>query len=120
MEKLIKEAPEGGIDNKAADAGGAHAIDEVGAFKLSFGLNTKESEGTLLSNYDSNAVNNRITHFSVESEQVPATKAGEMTLTPNYFVGALDNQKLVLTKLSNFHQFRPSFKHVDEERMQRM
>ena len=40
-------------------------------------------------------------------------------LTPNYFIGNVQEEGLVLTQIKNFHQFRPSFDYVDEDLNQR-
>lgn len=52
-----------------------------------------ESEGPI-SNYDQNAVNNRITQYCLQSEQVPDIRApGDR---PHYFIGSMHNQQLVV------------------------
>ena len=40
-------------------------------------------------------------------------------LTPNYFIGNMQEEGLVMTQIKNFHQFRPSFDYVDEDLHQR-
>jgi hypothetical protein len=84
-------------------------------FRLTFNLKTETKEKGKVSNYDSNAVDHRITSFSVESESVPHQSG----IGPNYFIGSLESKGLILSKIENFDQFRPSFQHVNEEKMQR-
>lgn len=43
----------------------------------------------------------------------------EVNVQPNYAIGVFKDDQFVITPLKKFHQVRPSFDHVDEER-QRM
>ncbi|TNV81381.1 hypothetical protein FGO68_gene8998 [Halteria grandinella] len=67
-------------------------------------------------NYDENAVDHRIITHYLETQKVDT----ESQVQPNYCVCVLtDDNKLMLTPLTSFHQVRPSFDHVDKERSSR-
>ena len=40
----------------------------------------------------------------------------EVAVQPNYAIGVFKDQKLMLTPIKKFHQVRPAFDHVNEER----
>eukprot|EP00347_Sterkiella_histriomuscorum_P010732 403375132 len=80
-------------------------------FKLHYKLN-KDSQ-----NYDSNAVDHRISSHCLESQRVDYDS---QEVYPNYCIGVLKEGKFLLTPLTSFHQMRPSFEHVDKERQMRL
>ena len=74
-------------------------------------------------NYDKNA-SHRIKEHTLVTEivdtcgsAVDSTFASiEVACQPNYAIGVFKDNRLMLTPLKKFHQVRPSFEHVDEER----
>mmetsp|Transcript_965 Transcript_965/g.1723 ORF Transcript_965/g.1723 Transcript_965/m.1723 type:complete len:132 (+) Transcript_965:255-650(+) len=67
--------------------------------------------------------------YLAERGQGPITSA-KASIQPNYFIGFVDTipseegeegkQGLILTQVDKFHQFRPQFKHLDEEKQNSM
>ena len=94
---------------------------EFDSLKMHYKLNTVSS------NYDVNAVDHRVIIISVifslqihthylESQKVDNTSQ----VQPNYCVCVLTSDgKLMMTPLTSFHQVRPSFDHVDKEKLSR-
>lgn len=75
-------------------------------------------------NYDVNAVEHRVKQHVLKSEIVDTCGSAtdstfasiEVPVQPNYAIGVFKDQALMLTPLTKFHQVRPCFDHVDEER----
>ena len=61
------------------------ASTERQSFKLQYDLKTEAKDGKI-ANYDINAMDHRISSFSLQSESVPATREG---IDPNYFIGQI-------------------------------
>jgi len=78
-------------------------------------------------NYDTNAVEHRVREHCLKSELVDTCGSAvdstfasiDIAVQPNYAIGVFKDNKLMLTPLSKFHQVRPSFDHVNEERQRR-
>mmetsp|Transcript_33352 Transcript_33352/g.51123 ORF Transcript_33352/g.51123 Transcript_33352/m.51123 type:complete len:213 (+) Transcript_33352:311-949(+) len=74
-------------------------------------------------NYNSIERDHKISTHQIQSDKI-RQRAGFENLKPNYFIGSLQQKPsegpaFVLTPLNNFHQFRPGFDYVDEEKASR-
>ena len=75
-------------------------LKEISNFRLTYEMNQgNEKDKTKKPNYDSNAVDHRMTKFQLKSEKVIQNES----LKPNYFIGNVKDDRVVLTPINNFH-----------------